>query len=53
VEIAWGVKTADVLLSSLDFVMPSGSAQDVPGEAGELHWFESVGKNTKKSIFSA
>jgi len=46
------VKTADVL-SNLNFVMPSGSAQDVPREAGELHWFESVGQNTEKYIFSA
>ncbi len=49
-DIAWGAKTADAL-SNLDFVMPFGSAQDVPGEAGELYEFETVVQHTTKPIF--
>jgi trimethylamine---corrinoid protein Co-methyltransferase len=49
-DIAWGAKTADAL-PNLDFVMPFGSAQDVPGEAGELYEFETVVQNTTKPIF--
>ncbi len=46
-DIAWGARAADAL-QNLDFVMPFGSAQDVPGEAGELYEFETVVQNTSK-----
>ena len=49
-DIAWGALTADAL-PNLDFVMPFGSAQDVPGKAGELYEFEAVVQNTTKPIF--
>ena len=49
-DIAWGAKTADAL-PNLDFVMPFGSAQDVPGDAGELYEFETVVQNTTKPVF--
>ena len=49
-DIAMGAKIADAL-PNLDFVMPFGSAQDVPGESGELFEFETVVQNTIKPIF--
>lgn len=49
-DIAWGAVTADAL-PNLDFVMPFGSAQDVPGKAGELREFETVVQHTTKPIF--
>ncbi len=49
-DIAWGAKVADAL-TNLDFVMPFGSAQDVPGDAGELYEFETVVQNTAKPVF--
>ncbi len=49
-DIAWGARTADAL-PNLDFVMPFGSAQDVPGDAGELYEFETVVQNTTKPVF--
>ena len=49
-DIAWGAKVADAL-PNLDFVMPFGSAQDVPGDAGELYEFETVVQNTAKPVF--
>ena len=49
-DIARGATVADAL-PNLDFVMPFGSAQDVPGEAGELWEFETVVQHTTKPIF--
>ncbi len=49
-DIALGAKTADAL-DNLDFVMPFGSAQDVPGLCAELYEFETVVQNTAKPIF--
>ncbi len=49
-DIAWGARTADAL-PNLDFVMPFGSAQDVPGDAGELYEFETVVQNSSKPVF--
>ena len=49
-DIAWGARTADAL-PNMDFVMPFGSAQDVPAAAGELYEFETVVQNTSKPIF--
>ena len=49
-DIAWGATVADAL-PNLDFVMPFGSAQDVPGDAGELYEFETVVQHTSKPVF--
>lgn len=49
-DIGWGAMIADSL-SNLDFVMPFGSAQDVPTHAAELYEFEAVVQNTAKPIF--
>lgn len=49
-DIAWGAITADAL-PNIDFVMPFGSAQDVPVQAGELQEFEATVQNTVKPVF--
>lgn len=49
-DIAWGAVVADAL-PNIDFVMPFGSAQDVPGDAGELYEFETVVQHTAKPVF--
>ncbi len=49
-DIAWGARAADAL-PNLDFVMPFGSAQEIPGKAGELYEFETVVQNTSKPVF--
>ncbi len=49
-DIAWGARVADAL-PNLDFVMPFGSAQDIPGDAGELYEFETVVQNSSKPVF--
>lgn len=49
-DIAWGARTADAL-PNLDFVMPFGSAQDVPCDAAELYEFETVVQHTSKPVF--
>lgn len=50
-DIRLGAKVADAL-DDIDFVMPMGSAQDVPGQAGELHEFPALVSNTTKpSVF--
>ncbi|MCD4719538.1 MAG: trimethylamine methyltransferase family protein [Desulfobacula sp.] len=46
-DIELGAKVADYL-DGIDFVMPMGSAQDVPGEAAEVHEFEAMVSNTTK-----
>lgn len=46
-DIALGAKVADYL-SGIDFVMPMGTAQDVPGDAAEVHEFEAMMSNTTK-----
>ena len=48
-DIAVNAKIADAL-QNIDFVMPMGSAQDVPAEASELHEFYAVVTNTIKPI---
>ncbi len=48
-DIANGAKVADAL-EHIDWVMPFGSAQDVPGAAIEVHEFEAVANNTNKPI---
>ncbi len=46
-DIALGAQVADYLYG-IDFVMPMGSAQDVPGDAGEVHEFPALVANTTK-----
>jgi trimethylamine--corrinoid protein Co-methyltransferase len=50
-DIELGAKVADYL-DGIDFVMPMGSAQDIPGDAGEVHEFNAMVSNTTKpSVF--
>lgn len=49
-DIEWGARVADAL-PNLDFVMPFGSAQDVPANSGDLFEFETVVQNTVKPVF--
>ncbi len=50
-DIALGAKVADSL-DGIDFVMPMGTAQDVPADAAEVHEFEAMVSNTTKpSVF--
>jgi len=49
-DIRWGAIVADAL-ENIDFVMPFGSAQDVPAASGDLFEFETVVQNTVKPIF--
>ena len=49
-DMEWGAKVADAL-ENLDFVMPFGSAQDIPAKGADLLEFESALKNTVKPIF--
>jgi trimethylamine--corrinoid protein Co-methyltransferase len=50
-DIELGAKVADYL-DGIDFVMPMGSAQDIPGGAGEVHEFNAMVSNTTKpSVF--
>jgi len=48
-DIAIGAKVADAL-EHIDFVMPMGSSQDVPGHAADVHEFPAVAANTIKPI---
>lgn len=48
-DIARGALIADAL-TNIDWVMPMGSSQDVPGLAAELYEFEAVVTNTKKPM---
>ena len=48
-DIARGALVADAL-SHIDWVMPMGSSQDVPGLAADLYEFEAVVTNTTKPI---
>ena len=48
-DIATGAKVADAM-EHIDFVMPMGSSQDVPGEAADVHEFPAVVANTIKPI---
>jgi len=48
-DIANGAKVADAL-EHIDWVMPFGSSQDVPGAAIEVHEFEAVVNNTVKPL---
>jgi trimethylamine--corrinoid protein Co-methyltransferase len=48
-DIALAAKIADCQ-ENIDWVMPMGSCQDVPGKAAELHEFEAVVSNTSKPI---
>ncbi len=50
-DIELGAKVADAL-DGIDFVMPMGSAQDVPANAAEVHEFPAmVANTTKPSVF--
>ncbi|RLC20373.1 MAG: hypothetical protein DRH93_13800 [Deltaproteobacteria bacterium] len=50
-DIELGAKVADYL-DGIDFVMPMGTAQDVPADAAEVHEFEAMVSNTTKpSVF--
>ncbi len=50
-DIELGAKVADCL-DDIDFVMPMGTAQDVPGNAAEVHEFEAMVSNTiKPAVF--
>ena len=50
-DIELGAKVADYL-DGIDFVMPMGTAQDVQGDAAEVHEFEAMVSNTTKpSVF--
>ena len=52
-DIELGAKVADYL-DGIDFVMPMGTAQDVPGDAAEVHEFEALVSNTTKpAVFIA
>lgn len=46
-DIQMGAKVADYL-PHIDFVMPMGTAQDVPADAAELHEFPALAANTTK-----
>ncbi len=46
-DIELGAKVADYL-DGIDFVMPMGTAQDVPADAGEVHEFPAMVSNTVK-----
>ena len=46
-DIELGAKVADYL-DGIDFVMPMGTAQDVPGNAAEVHEFPALVSNTTK-----
>ena len=48
-DIAMGALVADAL-PNIDWVMPMGSSQDVPGLAADLHEFEAVVTHTTKPI---
>ncbi len=48
-DIARGALVADAL-PNIDWVMPMGSSQDVPGLAADLHEFEAVVTHTTKPI---
>ena len=48
-DIAIGAKVADAM-EHIDFVMPMGSSQDVPGHAADVHEFPAVVANTTKPI---
>jgi len=48
-DLALAAKVADAL-DHIDWVMPMGSAQDVPGLAADLHEFLATVKNTTKPI---
>jgi trimethylamine--corrinoid protein Co-methyltransferase len=49
VDIERGAQVADGL-DEIDFVMPMGSAQDVPGDAADVHEFPAVVANTTKPV---
>lgn len=50
-DIELGAKVADSL-NNIDFVMPMGTAQDVPANAAEVHEFSALVSNTTKpSVF--
>jgi trimethylamine--corrinoid protein Co-methyltransferase len=50
-DIKLGAKVADAL-DGIDFVMPMGTAQDVPADAAEVHEFPAMVSNTTKpSVF--
>jgi len=48
-DIALGAKVADAL-PNIDWVMPMGSSQDVPGLAADAYEFEAVVTNTTKPV---
>lgn len=48
-DIALAARVADAL-PEIDFVMPFGTAQDVPALAADLHEFEAVVHNTVKPV---
>ena len=48
-DIALGAKVADAL-PNIDWVMPMGSAQDVPPLAADVYEFEAVVQNTTKPL---
>jgi trimethylamine--corrinoid protein Co-methyltransferase len=48
-DIAIGAQVADFLVN-IDWVMPMGSAQDVPPKVADLYEFEAVVTHTKKPI---
>ncbi len=50
-DIAFNAKLADAL-ANIDWVMPMGSAQNVPAKAGGMYEFEAVVKHTVKPIVS-
>ena len=48
-DIAMGARLADAL-DHIDFIMPFGSSQDVPGEACDINEFPAIVSNTTKPI---
>jgi trimethylamine--corrinoid protein Co-methyltransferase len=48
-DIAFGARVADAL-PNIDWVMPMGSAQDVPALAADVYEFEAVVTNTVKPV---
>lgn len=48
-DIARGAKVADAL-QHIDWIMPFGSAQDVPGDIAEVFEFDAAVRNTTKPI---
>lgn len=48
-DIAFGAQVADAL-ANIDWVMPMGSSQDVPGKLADVHEFKAVVTNTTKPI---